>query len=216
MSLALQAYTLLFPERVPSHDFSIKYSRKFSDYNANVRFTRERMEFHMSRKWKEVSHEIQIGLLQSLMLKVTREKRASMNIDLYNIFLKKVHMAAPKTLQEPSLLQSFHRVNNRYFDGAIDPPNLVYGTDSTRKLGSYQYGSDTISLSNILRDRAELIDYVMYHELLHKKLKFSVKNGRSRHHTAEFRRQEQQFDNADELERELSRLIRGKKLFRWF
>jgi hypothetical protein len=216
MSLAQQAYKLLYPDKEPSVEFSVKYSRKFSDYNGNVRYTPLKMEFHLSRMWKDVSSEIQIGLIQSLMQKVLHEKRTTMNVDMYNIFMQKVHMAAPKTELEPSLVESFHRVNERYFDGSVGMPNLMFGSDSTRKLGSYQFGSDTITISRVLESHPDLIDYVMHHELLHKKLKFSVKNGRSRHHTTDFRRQERGFENAIALEEELKKLIRRKRLFRLF
>jgi len=212
--LAKEAYLGLYPEC--PYEFTLKYSAKFSDYNANVRYTNDRMNFSLSRKWKSVGKDIRIGLLQTLILKITGDKISTLNIDFYNIFLKKVHVAAPKTKIDPVLAESFHRVNEKYFDGMIEQPNLVYGTASVRKLGSYEYGSDTVLISRILAGHPELTDYVIYHELLHKKFKYNVKNGRSFHHTREFRDAEHRFENYQEMESRLKKLIRRKKFFKIF
>jgi hypothetical protein len=222
MTLADDAFSSLFPERQPERRMTIKYSGKFSSYNANVKYNREKMEFHLSRAWEEVSPDIQIGLIQSLLLKIFKEKRETLNLDLYNIFMKKLSSSAPRTVAEPDLVASFERVNARYFNGSIEMPNLIWGQESERKLGSYAYGSDTVSMSSILKDRPHLIDYVMHHELLHKLLKYSSKNGRSLHHSRLFRAREAEFEGRVECEREIAQLIqsnrsRGGSIFsRWF
>jgi len=214
MSLATDAFSGLYPDEVPTHEFKIKYSAKFNLYNANVYYNNQKMEFRLSKNWKEIGRDIKIGLLQTLMLKVFDDKIKTMNIDLYNIFLKKVHIAIPKDNVDPILESSFNRINEKYFDGIIEMPNLIFGKDSKRKVGSYEYGSDTITISNILRNQNELIDYVMFHEILHKKFKYNVKNGRSYHHTKEFRLAEKKFENHLEMEKKLGNLLRTKK--KWF
>ena len=67
-------------------------------------------------------------------------------------------------------------------------------------------------------NRDELIDYVMYHEVLHKKLKFERKVAglRTRHHTREFKLLEKRFQNAEELERRLSSLVQHSRRKRFF
>ena len=174
------------------------------------------MDFSLSRKWKGVGRDIRIGLIQALILKVTGDKIQTLNIDLYNIFLKKVHIAAPKTRIDPMLMESFLRINEKYFNSLMEMPNLVFGRDSVRKLGSYEYGSDTVQISRILKDYDDLIDYVMYHELLHKKFKYHTKNGRSFHHTRDFREAEKRYENHKFLERKLNKLTAKKRFFRIF
>jgi len=90
--------------------------------------------------------------------------------------------------------------------------------DSMRRLGSYEYGTDIISMSKVLDHDEDLIDYVMYHEMLHKKHKFHNKNGRSHHHTREFKEMERKFENSEEMERKIKNLVRHKsrKMFEWF
>ena len=133
-----------------------------------------------------------------------------MNIDLYNHFMKNIHVAIPKTKNNIILEESFNKINEKYFNGLIERPNLVFGQESFRKLGSYEYGTDTITISKIFEGYPEFIDYIMYHELLHKKHKFHHKNNRSRYHTKEFRTQEHQFENAKEMEKKLNDFLRQK------
>jgi len=215
MGLASEAFKGLFPEMEFDYDVKIKYSRKFSDYNANVRYRGKNLWFGLSYKWKSVSREIRIGLIQSLLLKVLKEKKSTTNIDLYNMFLKNVHISAPKYTTEPFLEESFNRVNENFFYGLIEKPNLAW-TNSINKLGSYEYGTDTISISPILKNRKEALDYVMYHEMLHKKYKFRHKKGRNYHHTKEFRKKEKEFPDAEKLEQELKGLITKNKVKRFF
>src|SRR3989338_9238268 len=76
------AYEGIFPDREFNFFSEISYSDKFSDYNANVKYGRERMIFGLSKKWITISDEIKIGLLQSLMQKIFRVRRDTLNIDL--------------------------------------------------------------------------------------------------------------------------------------
>ena len=125
MNLAEEAFHTLHPDKEPEYDFSIKYSNKFKPYNANIRKYRNKIELNLSKKWKTVSKEIQIGLIQSLLLKLLGGKKTTQNIELYNIFMKKIHIAIPKTKSDPILEESFNRVNEKYFYNIIDETNLI-------------------------------------------------------------------------------------------
>ena len=96
-----------------------------------------------------------------------------MNMDLYESFVKKIHIGIPKVEPEQKLLESFNRVNEKYFFGMMNIPNIVWGDHSIRKLGSYDYKRDSITISRILEKNETFLDMTMYHELLHKKHKFS-------------------------------------------
>jgi len=211
MNLAERSLSELFPEKFGDYDVSLKYSGKFSCYNGNVRLRNKTLVFGLSREWKNVSEEIQMGLIQLLILKVLKRKKNTNYIDLYHGFIKKIHIAIPKTESVPELEGSFSRVNKKYFDELLEMPNLAW-CNSVSKLGSYEYGSDRISISRILNGKPELLDYVMYHEMLHKKLKFDAKSVRSVHHTKKFRDDERCFDDSEKYERELRNLVRKRKL----
>ncbi len=210
--LVLQAFEGLYPEKAPKYNFYIKYSNHFKPYNANVKLYGNNMTFHFSKEWRKISKEIQIGLVQELLCKILHDKKKTVNMDLYNLFLKNVHIAIPKTDIDPVLQESFGRVNEKYLNGMAEMPNLVWGNDSTSKLGCYEYGSDTITISSIFKNApTEMLDYIMHHEMLHKKFKFSSNNGRTVHHGPEFRRMEGKFDNKGQVEKDVMKLARRHK-----
>ncbi|MBI2136328.1 SprT-like domain-containing protein [Candidatus Woesearchaeota archaeon] len=207
-----QAYEKLFNNKI-NYATKVKFTAQFNDYNANIRLYNNQIELRLCRKWKQIDKEIVIGLVQSLLLKIlkkdylknnTTKKHESINIDLYNNFVKNLHIAAPKNKIDNILLESFNKVNDTYFFGQIECPNLVWGSSSIRKLGSYDYKTDTITISEALRNcEKEMLDYIVYHEMLHKKFKFSSKGTKNRFHSREFKDAEKKFKNAEEIERRL-------------
>jgi hypothetical protein len=98
----------------------------------------------------------------------------------------------------------FDRVNATYFDGEIERPRLTWNARITRaKMGHYDFFRDTVMLSVTL-DAPEVpdfvIDFVMYHELLHKVMGAKVVNGRRYAHTPAFREAERTFPRYEEAE----------------
>ncbi len=208
--LVEESFQQLYPSKGLKFSISLKYSKKFKPYNANVKLYGSSLIFHLSENWKKISKEIQIGLIQELLIKILKEKtKKTINMELYNLFMKNVHIAVPKIKTDAILEESFNRINDAYFNGMLDKPNLQWGSNSTSKLGSYEYGSDTITISAIFKDnQQELLDYVMYHEMLHKKFKFQSKNERTLHHSNEFKKMEQKFKNKAIIDKEISKLAR--------
>jgi len=229
MSVLEQAYKELYPEGTPKN-FVLKYSGKFRGYNANIRMSWGEITVNMSRQWKGVSPDIQKGLMQELLVRMFKTKsrrlevfgnsqqvasKQTINMDLYHNFIKSLSSVAPKTQTHPVLEESFERVNEMFFNGMMEQPNLRIGNGINR-LGTYEYATDTITISSILMENENLRDYVMYHEMLHKKHQYTAKKGRSRHHSTEFLRDEKKFPHAEQLEIELHKLVRSKKKFGWF
>jgi hypothetical protein len=124
--LIKKAFAELYPEKPVLFEAKLKYSKAFKGYNAKVKYTKEFMEFRLSYSWKEVSDEIQIGLVQSLLNKIFRTGISTINIELYNIFLKKIPGVTPVTKTDPVLEDSFDRINLEYFNGLLMRPNLEF------------------------------------------------------------------------------------------
>lgn len=212
MEFIVKAFRELYPDKYEGrYGFDVNYSGKFKGYNANVRYTRSRFTFNLSSQWKDVNEDIRIGLIQTLFNKVFKTKINTTSMGLYDLFLKNIHLAIPKDKVEPILQQSFERINEKYFYGMITMPNLVFGQMSTRKLGSYDYGTDTISISKVLLNDFDALDYVMFHEILHKKHKFYTKNGKSYSHTGNFKKEEQRYEDFDDIEKKLRTLTKRSK-----
>jgi hypothetical protein len=192
----------------------LKYSGHFSNYNANVRYTKNYVEFNLSTLWKNVDEDIQIGLIESLVIRMNKIRGVSTSeMKLYESFMKGLSKYARSSEHDPELEESFNRVNERFFNGMMEKPNLVFASESFRKLGSYAYSTNTINISTIFKGLPEnekkFLDYVVYHELLHKKHTFNVKNGRHQAHTTVFKNDEKKFGvNAEE---ELNSWLRKKR-----
>jgi predicted metal-dependent hydrolase len=220
MNIIQEAFQKIYPDKTLNYTVSIKYSGRFKAYNANVQINKytNNLIFNLSKTWKPINREIKIGLIQSLLIKIFKQKASSTNIDLYNSFIKNLHIAIPKTKSNPILLDAFNRVNSIYFFNSIEQPNLKWGSASATKLGSYEYQTDTITISSLFKEtEQELLDYVIYHELLHKKHKFkTTKNGRSFHHTNKFKKEEKQFKSSEEIEQKLKKLCTKTKIKRTF
>ena len=104
----------------------------------------------------------------------------------------------------------FDRVNAAYFDGSLPTPRLTWNKTLThRKFGHYQFNTDTVMLSLSLDDAAVppyVVEFVMYHELLHKHLGVKLVNGRRYAHTTEFRDAESRFAQYEPAKAFLSEL----------
>lgn len=113
------------------------------------------------------------------------------------------------------LSESFQRVNHAYFDGQVSAPHVVWNDRLTfRKFGHYQWDTDTVMVSRSLDQRrvpAYVVDYVMYHELLHKKLGARLVNSRRMVHTSLFRKLEAEFSRLDEAQKFLNKISRKRK-----
>ncbi len=103
------------------------------------------------------------------------------------------------------LNEIFARVNADYFGGLMPKPTLTWNrTLTARKFGHYQPSRDTVMISVTLDDPSVpdyVVDFVMYHELLHKKHGSITINGRRLAHSPSFRVEERQFAEYHEAER---------------
>ncbi len=215
MNLIEESFQRLFPDKEFSYLTEMEYNRRLADFNANIYYTRSKIKINLNLQWKDIDKEIKIGLIQHLLLKMFKTRGHTYNIELYNNFIKNIPILTPKTKSDPVLEASFHRINGQFFFNAVEKPNLTWGQDSVRKLASYNFHTDTVTVSTLFTDaKAEILDYLMYHELLHKYHKFKHNYGRSSFHTRAFREDEQRYPNHQLIEKEIETVIRKKKYSR--
>ena len=221
MGIVEEAFSRLFPGSAFNFEAQLGYSARFKPYNATVRKTGNLLDFSLSRSWEGVSEEIVIGLIQRLLIRILRRGGfpsrsvasvlASLNMQLYDDFIKEIsEVVVPDGAgSDETLESSFKRVNEAYFLNLMEKPQLKWGVGSFRKLASYDYHTNSITVSSLFADApGRLLDYLVYHELLHKKLKFSSSNGRTIHHGSEFRGLEAQFKDSGAVEGELNSFLR--------
>ena len=96
-----------------------------------------------------------------------------------------------------NLEEIFGTLNFHYFGGKLERPRLLWSPRrSKRRLGYYHPESDAITISRSL-DSSDtqllLVEYILYHEMLHKSLGIRETNGRRYAHTGEFKKAEKKF-----------------------
>ena len=111
------------------------------------------------------------------------------------------------------LAESFDRVNADYFGGKMPRPRLTWNRTFTgRKFGHYDWIHDTVMVTRTLDSPTVppfVVDFLVFHELLHKFHGIHWLNGRGYSHTAEFYESERKFARFNEAEEILERLARS-------
>jgi len=109
------------------------------------------------------------------------------------------------------LRMTFEYVNSFYFSRRLDQPTLAWTSESpSKRLGFYFSALDLLAVNKVLDSEAVpryVLEFVVYHELLHH---VNARDGRPLrrvHHTKEFKRQERLFRSYGDAEVWLRRLV---------
>jgi hypothetical protein len=98
----------------------------------------------------------------------------------------------------------FGKLNLIYFQNEIPKPKLTWSRSrSYRRLGHFDKAHNSITISKALDDSYVpkfVVEYVVYHEMLHIKHPTQHRNGRRYNHTPAFKRDEEKFAYFDEAE----------------
>lgn len=104
----------------------------------------------------------------------------------------------------------FQKLNAEYFSGKMVPPRLRWsGRTATRRLGYYHPDSDTITISKFLDQKGIpscVMEYVLYHEMLHKHVGLKKVNSYRIAHSSQFKNKEKRYKHHQEAERFLRKL----------
>lgn len=104
----------------------------------------------------------------------------------------------------------FDDLNLRFFWGLMARPALGWSAKpSYTVLGHYDSAHHSITLSRLLDAAAVpklVVEYVLYHEMLHIRYPVERKGGKRCVHTEEFRKAEEQFPDFEEAKRWLGRI----------
>lgn len=113
-----------------------------------------------------------------------------------------------------NLEEIFDSLNEHYFHGLLARPRLGWSRQRSRtRLGHYDPSHNTIVLSRIMDSDVApkiVVEYVMYHEMLHLAHPEEHCGSRRRIHTREFQQAERQFVQFAEAKKALTVLLRAK------
>ena len=104
----------------------------------------------------------------------------------------------------------FEDLNTSFFHGLMARPRMSWSQTKTRRiLGHYDPAHNTIIISRIFDHPAVpryVLDYIVYHEMLHLKHPVKLRGSRRCVHSAEFQAEEKLFPRADQANAFLKRL----------
>lgn len=107
----------------------------------------------------------------------------------------------------------FHKLNLVYFQNELPKPVLSWSKRKTRRrLGHHDPAHEAIIISRSLDEPdvpRYVVEYVLYHEMLHLKHPVRRRNGRRLVHTPEFRRDEEMFPYFEDAEEWLAENARN-------
>jgi predicted metal-dependent hydrolase len=181
--------------------------------NHTIRVREGRVFVRIGEICRDMPAEAHRGLAYVLVSKLYRRRVPAGARQVYADFIKSDHIRERAAENRRSrgrkvlsgtrgavydLDEIFDRLNKRYFKGKLQKPVLSWSARKTyRILGHHDATHDTIVISRSLDSKETppyVIDYVMFHEMLHVHHPTVHHNGRRYNHTAAFRRDEQKFD----------------------
>jgi hypothetical protein len=103
-----------------------------------------------------------------------------------------------------NLKHLFNTLNFEYFQGELPQPRLIWSSRrAVRRLGSYHPEINTIAINKKLDKKDTphvLVEYVLFHEMLHQNIGIKTSNGRRYAHTSTFKSEEKKFKHYKEAE----------------
>ena len=170
------------------------------------------------------------GLAYILIGKLLRKKTPPGAREIYSAYVKTTEIREKATENKRAkgrkvvttskglvydLDEIFAVLNAQYFGGAIPTPVLTWSANKTyRILGHHDATHDHIAISkslDTLDTPRYVVEYVVFHEMLHIAHPTKHVNGRRYNHTADFKHNEQKFAYYEESERWIERNVRKLK-----
>lgn len=188
----------------------------FAGLNHTIRIRRQQIYVRVSDLLRTAPPQVQRALAFILMAKLFRKRASSEHQALYQQYARQPQVIRASELARRgrgrkhltsaagnyhNLDQLFARLNRRYFANQLPHPGISWSQRRTKRiLGHHDQVHDAIVVSRSLDapDVPEfLVEYVLYHEMLHLKHSPRVINGRRIYHHAAFRADEQRFVHYD-------------------
>ncbi len=202
----------------------------YTSINHTIRIRSGRVYVRIGDVCRDMPHGGQVALAHILVAKLLRRRVPKWAADTYSSYIKTPEMrerAARNKLARGrkvvttdkgavyDLSAIFRDLNKRYFRGRLPKPILTWSARKTyRILGHHDATHQTIVVSRSLDSRDVpkfVVEYIVFHEMLHVKHPTVHHNGRRYNHTTAFRADEEQFEHFDAAERWIERNVRKLK-----
>ena len=210
--------------RTPLPEIAVQF-HPYADVNNVIRLRAGRVEVGLSDLLEGSPPTVIEAIAYILISKLYRKPIPAQYATRYRQFLNRtsvrhqVHVIrrvrGRKQLGESAgahfnLEEMFEQLNVRFFGGLMARPALSWSRQASRTLlGHFDAAHHAIIISRIF-DKPQtprwLVEYILYHEMLH--LKFPVQHRGARRcvHSAEFRAEEQRFPHYEQAKERLKKL----------
>jgi len=190
------------------YDVFVKCNRRVSANTAKAALYRDALHVTYHTDLETAPRSVREGLIELLCSKLFKKKWVSENVRAYHAYIQNVSLPDKTTCTV--LRNVFNTNNNQFFGGLIDNCTIKWGRRSISKLASYNYNTDTITVSTIFKHANEqMLAYVVYHEMLHKWYGYKV-GQRCTAHTKEFKQAEAKFPNSTIIEKQLKMFVQSQ------
>jgi len=218
-----QEYRELRP-RAPLPEFCVEFYR-FANVNNTIRLRDGRILVRISDLLETAPESVLRAIAHILVAKLYRKPITPSHASRYRQYVASHHLSAKVHLirqmrgrkrisssqgEVYDLNQIFNDLNQRFFHGLLGRPQMTWSQDHARNhLGHFDPAHNTIVVSRIF-DRKKVprfvLEYLVYHEMLHLKYPVKLKGSRRCVHGTEFQAEEKLFPQVEEAKRILKTL----------
>jgi hypothetical protein len=218
-----ECYRELRP-RAPIPPFRISFFR-FANVNNTIRMREGRALVRISDLLESAPEPVLRSIAHILLAKLYRKPIEAAYATRYRRYVSSYEMTqrthlvrqmrGRKRLNSPNghvwnLEQIFDELNQRFFHGLMGRPQMSWSSERSRHLlGHYDPAHNTIIISRIFDDPRLpkfLVEYIVYHEMLHLKHPVKLRGSRRCVHPPAFQEEEKLFPQMDEVKQWLKRL----------
>jgi len=205
--------------------------------NHTIRVRQSKVYVRLAEISESATLDVQRALAFILVAKLLRKKIPPSATEIYQSFVKSREMQikavenrrakgrkiiTTATGKNYNLEEIFARLNQTYFKNAIEKPTLSWSARKTyRILGHHDSTHQAIIISKSLDDvkvPRYVVEYVVFHEMLHIFHPTTHRDGRRYNHTPQFRRDERKFIYYEQADKwieqnagELKRIVKRKR-----
>lgn len=223
-----EAFQTLDPKR-PKPDIEVRFY-PYIGINHTIRVRNGKVFVRLAEICRRMPLTAQRALAYILVSKLLRKKVPPRAREIYSAFIKtdeiRESAVENKKTRGRKIITSaqgevydlgaiFDTLNETYFKSALPKPVLSWSSRKTyRILGHHDSTHETVIVSKSLDDRKVpkfVVEYVVFHEMLHIFHPTEHRDGRRYNHTPAFRRNERKFRYFEEAESWIERNVKNLK-----
>ena len=210
--------------RTPVPELRIDFFR-FASVNNTIRMREGRLLVRISDLLEGAPEPVLRAIAHILLAKMYRKPIDREHATRYRRYVSTHHMSEKAHLVRQMrgrkrittarghiyhLEEIFEDLNQKYFYGLMGRPVMTWSTERARnRLGHYDPAHNAIVVSSVFdhpRVPRYVVEYIVYHEMLHLKHPVKLRGSRRCVHSAEFQAEERLFDRLEAAREFLRRL----------